>query len=83
MSIAPPFVTGTAYPLSCSYGTILYFLSFFFNGRQRGKPIAEVAGWVGGSNGLWIIFPLVGMYASFQMISTQTFDVVRASVVSQ
>ena len=44
-----------------SYGTVLYYLSFFYNGRQRGIPIAEVIGWVGGSNGIWIIFPLIGI----------------------
>jgi hypothetical protein len=62
---------------SLSYGTILYFLSFFFNGRQRGIPITEVVGWVGGSNGVWIIFPMIGMYASYQLIKTGTFDVFR------
>jgi hypothetical protein len=61
----------------------VYFLSFFFNGRHRGMHIAEVAGWVGGTNGVWIICPLIGMYVSFQMISTQTFDAIRANVVSQ
>jgi transposase InsO family protein len=40
-------------------------------------PIAEVIGWVGGSNGIWIIFPLIGMYASFQLIQTGTFNVFR------
>jgi hypothetical protein len=60
-----------------SYGTVLYYLSFFYNGRQRGIPIAEVIGWVGGSNGIWIIFPLIGMYASFQLIQTGTFNVFR------
>jgi hypothetical protein len=63
--------------LLLSYGTVLYYSSFFFNGRQRGIPIAEVVGWVGGSNGIWIIFPLIGMYVSFQLISTKTFDVLR------
>jgi hypothetical protein len=56
----------------------LYFFSFFFNGRHRGIPIAEVVGWVGGSNGVWIIFPAIGMYASFQLISTGSFDAFRA-----
>ena len=60
-----------------SYGTVLYYSSFFFNRRHRGLPVAEVVGWVGGSNGIWIVFPLIGMYVSFQLIVSNTFDVLR------
>ena len=60
------------------HGTCVYFLSFFFNGRHRNKSLAEVALFVGLSNGLWFFFPLIGIYASYSMIQSDSFAVVRA-----
>ena len=57
------------------HGTCVYFLSFFFNGRQRNKGVTEVALFVGLSNGLWFFFPLIGIYASYSLIQTNTFAV--------
>lgn len=54
------------------YGTVIYFLSFFFNKRYQGKSTMEVALFVGVSNGLWFIFPLIGMYCSWMMIQSNT-----------
>jgi len=59
------------------HGTCVYFLSFFFNGRHRNKGLTEVALFVGLSNGLWFVFPLLGIYASYSMIKDDTFDVFR------
>ena len=39
---------------------MVYFLSYVFNGRYRGKPVSEVLLFVGLSNGLWFCFPLLG-----------------------
>lgn len=50
------------------YGTILYFASFFFNKRYEGKSWGEVAAFVGISNSIWFIFPIMGLYASFVIL---------------
>jgi hypothetical protein len=43
------------------YGTVIYFLSYLYNKRYRGFGKAEVAGFVGVSNVLWAVFPVLGM----------------------
>lgn len=50
------------------YGTVVYLGSFFFNRRHVGHPLAHLAIIVGLLNGLWLTFPLLGMYASVSMI---------------
>lgn len=55
------------------YGTCIYFLSFFFNKRHGGKSLFEVVMFVGFSNGLWFLFPLIGMMASFTLIETNSY----------
>jgi hypothetical protein len=57
------------------YGTCIYFLSFFFNGRHKNKSVFEVVLFVGFSNGLWFFFPLLGMYISFYLIINNNFSV--------
>ena len=57
------------------YGTVIYFLQFFFNGRQKGKSVFEVLLFVGLSNGLWFFFPLLGMYVSYHCVTADTWDV--------
>lgn len=59
------------------YGTCIYFLSYVLNKRYKNRSAFEVALFVGFSNGLWFFFPLVGMYASYMMITTDTFAVFR------
>ena len=56
------------------YGTCIYFLSFFFNKRHVDKSIFEVALFVGFTNGLWFVFPLLGMYGCSKMVYTNTYD---------
>lgn len=53
------------------YGTIIYLLSFVFNQRYVGKPLAEVAGFVGFANGIWFVFPIVALYASAIILRDQ------------
>lgn len=50
------------------YGTILYMVSYYKNGRYRGKNWKEVAGFVGISNGLWIVGPSVGMSLGWRIV---------------
>lgn len=57
------------------YGALIYYLSYFFNRRYVGKSAAEIAGFVGFSNSLWVIFPLVGIYASVRVLNDGDFQV--------
>ena len=57
------------------YGAVLYFASFFTNKRHKVVSLAEVCGFVGVSNGIWIVFPMVGMYASVRLILENSYAV--------
>ena len=57
------------------YGTCIYFLSFFLNQRHVNKSVFEVVMFVGFSNGLWFFFPLIGMYASYHLIETNSYAI--------
>lgn len=52
------------------YGTIIYLLSFLWNRRYQNKPLLEVLGFVGFANGLWLVFPMFCLYASYQLVVT-------------
>ena len=55
------------------YGTLLYFTSFFANKHHHGKTVTEVVLFVGVSNGIWFTFPLLGIWASIQLVLTGSF----------
>ena len=57
------------------YGTVIYFLTFCVNKRYEGKTGLEVALFVGLSNGIWIVAPLVGMYASLKCIYADDYAI--------
>ena len=53
------------------YGTIVYFLSYFFNKRHVGRPLADVVGFVSVANGIWIFFPVFALYAAIIILRDQ------------
>jgi hypothetical protein len=57
------------------YGTLIYFLSYIFNKRYKSVSLIENLGFVGISNGLWFVFPCIGMYSSFRLIIDNNFSV--------
>jgi hypothetical protein len=59
------------------YGTVIYFLSYVYNGRYKNKPPGEVMLFVGLSNGLWFLFPLLGLYLSVDLIYADSFRMFR------
>jgi len=61
------------------YGTIIYVLSFVFNRRYEGKSLLEVCLFVGISNSLWFIFPVVGIYACVCMLRDGNMKVFQGS----
>ena len=57
------------------YGTVLYFTSFLTNRRYEGKSALEMFLFVVLSNGIWISFPLLGIWASSRLVLDGTFAV--------
>jgi hypothetical protein len=56
------------------YCTVLYFVAYLFNRRYEGRPLGWVIAIVGGTNGIWIVFPAVGLYVSIRLILENRFD---------
>jgi hypothetical protein len=50
------------------YGTCLYFFQYLYNERYKDRPLGGLIGVVGGTNGLWLVFPAFGLYASVRLI---------------
>ncbi len=59
------------------YRTCLYFFSYSFNQYYKLQPMARVIPVVGGTNGVWIIFPAFGLYVSVQIILQNSFAILR------
>lgn len=57
------------------YGTVIYFTSYIVNRRFRGHSVLNVVAFVGISNLLWVVFPMVAMYAGFVTVYNRNFDV--------
>ena len=55
------------------YGTVVYLGSYFLNRRHVGRPLWHVAVIVVVLNGLWLTFPLLGIYASISMIYSSSY----------
>ena len=55
------------------YGTIVYFAQFFNAGRHKGHSARDLWLFVGGTNGMWFIFPLIGLWASVTMILNNSY----------
>jgi hypothetical protein len=57
------------------YGTIVYFSSFLLNKRYRGHTAMNLALFVGMSNGLWLTFPVWGMYVAVVLIKSDAYAI--------
>jgi hypothetical protein len=68
-------VIGLVFFYQFFYQTSLYFFAYMFNKRYQGLTAAGLIGWVGGTNGFWIVIPLIGIYASLRLIFDNTFAV--------
>lgn len=58
------------------YGTGLYFFTFVFNRRYEGHPWGRLVGVVGGTNGVWLVFPALGLYVCLRLVLENRFDVI-------
>ena len=59
------------------YGTVLYFASYITNRRYEGHSLMNVVVFVGVSNLIWMIFPLFGMWAGWQVLNEHSMAVFR------
>jgi hypothetical protein len=58
------------------YCTCLYFFTYIFNRRYEGHSAAAVIGVVGGTNGIWLVFPAVGFYVCLRLLFENRFDLI-------
>jgi hypothetical protein len=59
------------------YGTVVYFASFVRNERYVGHTRANLAIFVGLSNGIWLLFPLWGIAVAIALIDRGSFALLR------
>lgn len=57
------------------YGTCLYFFQYLFNRRFEGRALSGVLGVVGGTNGVWLLFPAIGIYVCLRLVLDGRFDI--------
>jgi len=58
------------------YCTVLYFFQYLFNRRYEGHSLSSVLAVVGGSNGIWIVFPAVGLYVCVRLVLEGRYDLI-------
>jgi len=58
------------------YGTCLYFFQYLYNRRWEGRPRAGVYAVVGGTNGVWLVFPAIGIWVCTRLILDAHFDLI-------
>ena len=58
------------------YCTCVYFFQYLYNRRYEGRPLPGVLAVVGGTNGLWLFFPLIGLYVCLRLILDNRFDLI-------
>ena len=56
------------------YGTSLYFFTYLFNRRYEGHPLGRLIPIVGGTNGVWLVFPAIGLYVCIRLILENRYD---------
>lgn len=58
------------------YCTCLYFFSYLFNKRYTGHRLSRLLAMVGGTNGVWLVFPAIGVFVCLRLILDGSFDVI-------
>jgi len=57
------------------YGTLVYFLSFLHNERQKKMDVLQFVLFVGITNMVWIIFPALGIWMAIHILNDGNFSV--------
>ena len=77
VSILPPIILGLIGAFifyQKFYCTCLYFFTFILNRRYEGHRPTALLAVVGGTNGVWIVFPAIGLYVCIRLILENRFD---------
>ncbi|MEM9178021.1 MAG: hypothetical protein AAGC67_22710 [Myxococcota bacterium] len=59
------------------FNTSLYFFSYVFNRRYELQPLGRVIPVVGGTNGVWILFPAIGLFVCSRLILENSLSMIR------
>ena len=69
-------VMGLVFNYQMWYGTVLYFSQYLYNHRYVGQPaVNKVTVFL--ANVIWMVFPSIGMWLSYDMIMTNSYDLVH------
>ena len=55
------------------YGTCVYAFSFVYGRRYKRLSYLELATFVGTANGVWIVFPVLGMHTCWRLVEWNSF----------
>ena len=79
-SVSPLLVgcVGLASYWQILYGTLVYWLSYWFNERYKGRTVAEVVGFIGCTNGFWVVFPIYGIRIAVIILRDGNLDVFQS-----
>jgi hypothetical protein len=75
--MVPPVVLGLVGALifyQKLYCTSVYLAAYLFNRRYEGRSLAWVIAIVGGTNGIWIVFPAISLYVCIRLVLENRFD---------
>jgi hypothetical protein len=75
--VLPPVILGLIGALifyQKFYCTCVYSFTFVLNRRYEGHRPAALLAVVGGTNGIWIVFPAIGFYVCVRLILENRFD---------
>ena len=70
-------IVGVAMFWQMFFGTVVYFFQFFNNRNHVGHSASSIAALVGGTNGLWFVFPIWGMAISVALVYADSFAILR------
>ncbi|WP_280472414.1 hypothetical protein [Nocardia cyriacigeorgica] len=59
------------------YGTVLYYLAYFFNREYIGHTKRNLGLFIGGTNSLWLFAPAWGIVASIILINSDSYGFLR------
>jgi hypothetical protein len=78
--IFEPFLFGSmmiVFNYQMWYGTVIYFTSYVVNKRYVGHSALNVAIFVGISNIIWVMFPLLGMFCGYRIAAERSFGILK------
>ena len=78
VNIVPAYIAGMLGLMLCwqwTYMTSVYWFSFFFAKRHVNVPRRDLFVYIFGTNGLWVVCPLLGLFVSIRLIVDGNYSV--------